>query len=167
MTTGGGGPPAPDRNGALMPTTIFVNLAVSDLARSRAFFESLGYSINEGFSDENAVSVVISDTITAMLLTREFFAEFTSKSIIDATTSTEVQLALSTESKEEVDAIHKKALAAGATPAGEQDHGFMYSKSFDDLDGHHWDFVWMDPEAAAGGAPEMSIEEIRENTTHS
>lgn len=144
-----------------------VNLAVNDLARSRTFFTSLGYSINEGFSDENAVCVVISDTITAMLLTRGFFAEFTSKSIIDATTSTEVQLALSAESKEEVDAIHQRALAAGATPAGEQDHGFMYSKSFDDLDGHHWDFVWMDPEAAAGGAPEMSIEEIRQNTTYS
>lgn len=150
-----------------MPTMIFVNLAVSDPARSRTFFESLGYTINEGFSDENAVSVVISDTITAMLLTRGFFAEFTSKTIIDATTSTEVQLALSAESKEEVDAMHRKALAAGATPAGAQDHGFMYSKSFDDLDGHHWDFVWMDPEAAAGGAPELSIEEMRENTTHS
>ena len=150
-----------------MPTTIFVNLAVSDLERSRSFFEALGYSINEGFSDENAVSVVISDTITAMLLTREFFAEFTSKPIIDATTSTEVQLALSAESREEVDAVHGKALAAGATDAGTQDHGFMYSKSFDDPDGHHWDFVWMDPAAAAGGAPELSVEEIRANTTHS
>ncbi|MBO0984649.1 VOC family protein [Rathayibacter sp. SD072] len=150
-----------------MPTMIFVNLAVSDLARSRAFYESLGYSINEGFSDENAVSVVISDSIVAMLLTREFFAEFTSKPIIDATTSTEVQLALSAESREEVDSLHAKALAAGAAPAGEQDHGFMYSKSFDDLDGHHWDFVWMDPEAAAGGAPEVSLDEIRQNTTHS
>jgi len=150
-----------------MPTTIFVNLAVGDLPRSRVFFESLGYSVNEGFSDENAVSIVISDTITAMLLTREFFAEFTSKSIIDATTSTEVQLALSAESKEEVDSVFEKAIAAGATPAGEQDHGFMYSKSFDDLDGHHWDFVWMDPEAAAGGAPEMTVDEMRANTTHS
>jgi predicted lactoylglutathione lyase len=149
-----------------MPTTIFVNLAVGDPARSRAFFETLGYSVNEGFTDENAVSVVISDTITVMLLTREFFAEFTSKAIIDATSSTEVQLALSAESREQVDAIHEKALAAGATHAGAQDHGFMYSKSFDDLDGHHWDFVWMHPEAAAGGAPEMSVEEIRENTTH-
>ncbi|PPG85628.1 MULTISPECIES: VOC family protein [unclassified Rathayibacter] len=150
-----------------MPTMLFVNLAVADLARARAFYESLGYSINEGFSDENAVSVVISDTITTMLLTREFFAEFTSKPIIDATTSTEVQLALSADSREEVDTLHGKALAAGATPAGEQDHGFMYSKSFDDLDGHHWDFVWMDPAAAAGGAPELSVEEIRANTTHS
>jgi predicted lactoylglutathione lyase len=157
----------PERDGAHMPTTIFINLAVRDPARSRAFFESLGYSINEGFSDENAVSVVISDTITAMLLTHEFFGEFTSKSIIDATTSTEVQLALSAESREEVDAIHEKALAAGASPAGVQDHGFMYSKSFDDPDGHHWDFVWMDPAAAAGGAPDMTVEEMRENTTHS
>jgi predicted lactoylglutathione lyase len=136
--------------------------AVSDLSRSRAFYESLGCSVND-----NAVSIVISDTITAMLLTREFFAEFTSKSIIDATTSTEVQLALSAESKGEVDAIHAKALGAGGTPAGEQDHGFMYSTSFDDLDGHHWDHVWMDPEAAAGGAPEMTVDEMRVNTTHS
>ncbi|WP_228514658.1 VOC family protein [Frondihabitans sp. VKM Ac-2883] len=113
------------------------------------------------------MSVVISDTITAMLLTHEFFAEFTSKSIIDATTWTEVQLALSAESKEEVDSIHEKALAAGATSAGEQDHDFMYSKSFDDLDGYHWDFVWMDPEAAAGEAPEMTLDEMRANTTHS
>lgn len=150
-----------------MPTRIFVNLPVSDVARSRAFFEALGYSIDEGFSDENAVSVVLDDTIVAMLLTREFFAEFTSKTIIDATTSTEVQLALSAESKEDVDAMHEAALAAGATPAGAQDHGFMYSKSFDDLDGHHWDFVWMDPEAAAGGAPELTLEEMREGTTHS
>jgi predicted lactoylglutathione lyase len=150
-----------------MPTMIFVNLAVEDPARSRIFFESLGYSINEGFSDENAVSVVISDTITAMLLTRQFFAEFTSKTIVDATTSTEVQLALSAESKDEVDAVHARAMQAGATDAGTQDHGFMYSRSFDDLDGHHWDFVWMDPAAAAGGAPEMTVDEMRENTTHS
>jgi predicted lactoylglutathione lyase len=150
-----------------MPTMIFVNLAVDDLPASRRFYESLGYSTNEGFSDENAVSIVISETITAMLLTRPFFAEFTSKSIIDATTSTEVQLALSADSKEQVDAVHEKALAAGGTDAGMQDHGFMYSKSFDDLDGHHWDFVWMDPAAAAGGAPEMSVDEMRDNTTHS
>jgi predicted lactoylglutathione lyase len=150
-----------------MPPTIFVNLAVDDLTASRRFFEALGWSINEGFSDENAVSVVISETITAMLLTKPFFAEFTSKTIIDARTSTEVQLALSAESKVEVDAVHARALAAGATDAGAQDHGFMYSKSFDDLDGHHWDFVWMDPEAAADGAPELSVDEIRENTTHS
>ena len=148
-----------------MPTMIFINLPVNDLARSRVFFEALGYSINEGFSDENAISVVISDTITAMLLTREFFAEFTSKSIIDATTSTEVQLALSAESKSDVDSIVEKAIASGATPAGEQDHGFMYSKSFDDLDGHHWDVMWMDEAAAAGGGPTLTDEELRAGIT--
>jgi len=150
-----------------MPTTIFVNLAVADVGRSRTFFEALGYQIDEGFSDENAISVVISDTITAMLLSRAFFAEFTSKRIIDATTSTEVQLALSADSKADVDAVHERALAAGATSSGAQDHGFMYSKSFDDLDGHHWDFVWMDPEAAAGGAPELTLDEMRAGTTYS
>ena len=150
-----------------MPTTMYVNLAVDDLTRSRTFFESLGWSVDEAFTDENAVSVVISDTIVAMLLTRAFFAEFTSKTIVDATTSTEVQLALSVDDKDEVDALHARALAAGATPSGEQDHGFMYSKSFDDPDGHHWEFFWMDPEAAAGGAPDLTLDEIRAGTTHS
>jgi predicted lactoylglutathione lyase len=150
-----------------VPTIIFVNLAVDDLPAARRFYEALGWAVDPRFSDENAVSVVVSDTIRAMLLTRPFFAQFTGKEIVDARTSTEVQLALSADSKEAVDALHEKALAAGGTSAGAQDFGFMYSKSFDDLDGHHWDFVWMDPAAAAGGAPEMSVDEMRDNTTHS
>ncbi|KOU76794.1 glyoxalase [Streptomyces sp. MMG1533] len=127
---------------------IFVNLAVNDLDASKKFFTELGYSINPQFSDDNAASVVISDTIVAMLLTKPFYASFTKKEIADATKTSEVLVALSAESREKVDELVEKALAAGGSPAGEtQDHGFMYGRSFDDLDGHTWEVVWMDPSA--------------------
>jgi predicted lactoylglutathione lyase len=130
---------------------IFVNLAVSDLDASKKFFTELGYTINPQFSDENAASVVISDTIVAMLLTRPFYATFTKKEIADATKTSEVLIALSAESREMVDELVEKAFAAGGSPAGEtQDHGFMYGRSFDDLDGHTWEVVWMDPSAIEG-----------------
>ncbi|KUO07671.1 VOC family protein [Streptomyces sp. DSM 15324] len=130
---------------------IFVNLPVSDLAASKAFFTGLGYSLNPQFSDENAASVVISDTIVAMLLTKPFYATFTKKEIADATTTSEVLVALSSESREKVDELVDRALALGATPSGEtQDMGFMYGRSFDDLDGHTWEIVWMDPAAVEG-----------------
>ncbi|KES06584.1 glyoxalase [Streptomyces toyocaensis] len=130
---------------------IFVNLPVNDLDASKKFFTELGYSINAQFSDETAASVVISDTIVAMLLTRQKYAEFTKKDIVDATKSSEVLIALSAESREKVDELVEKALAAGGTTAGEtQDHGFMYGRSFDDLDGHTWEVVWMDPAAVEG-----------------
>ena len=129
-----------------MALSIFVNLPVKDLDASKAFFEALGYSINPQFTDENASSVVLSDTIYVMLLTEPFYATFTSKTIADARTTSEVQNALSLDSREEVDAILEKALAAGATePKPAQDYGFMYSRGFEDLDGHHWDYLWMDP----------------------
>ncbi|MFD8524027.1 VOC family protein [Streptomyces capillispiralis] len=130
---------------------IFVNLAVNDLEASKKFFTGLGYSINEQFSDETAASVVISDTIFAMLLTRPKYAEFTKKEIVDATKSSEVMLALSAESREKVDELVEKAVAAGGSVTGEtQDHGFMYGRAFDDLDGHTWEVVWMDPAAIEG-----------------
>ncbi|MEU9355721.1 VOC family protein [Streptomyces griseoloalbus] len=130
---------------------IFVNLAVNDLDASKRFFTEIGYSINEQFSDETAASVVISDTIVAMLLTRPKYAEFTKKEIVDATKSSEVMLALSAESREKVDELVEKALAAGGSVSGEtQDHGFMYGRAFDDLDGHTWEVVWMDPAAVEG-----------------
>ncbi|WP_340375627.1 VOC family protein [Streptomyces sp. SS7] len=130
---------------------IFVNLPVSDLAASKAFFTGLGYALNPQFSDENAASVVISDTIVAMLLTKPFYATFTKKEIADATTTSEVLVALSSESREKVDELVDRALALGATPSGEtQDMGFMYGRSFDDLDGHTWEIVWMDPAAVEG-----------------
>lgn len=130
---------------------IFVNLPVNDLDASKKFFTELGYAINPQFSDDNAASVVISDTIVAMLLTKPFYATFTKKEIADATQTSEVLVALSAESREKVDELVEKALAAGGSPAGEtQDHGFMYGRSFDDLDGHTWEVVWMDPSAIEG-----------------
>lgn len=130
---------------------IFVNLPVDDLDASKRFFTELGYSINPQFSDETAASVVISDTIFAMLLTRQKYAEFTKKEIVDATKSSEVLLALSAESREKVDELVERAVAAGGSVTGEtQDLGFMYGRAFDDLDGHTWEVVWMDPAAVEG-----------------
>ncbi|MFE2276166.1 VOC family protein [Streptomyces sp. NPDC059454] len=127
---------------------IFVNLAVDDLDASKKFFTELGYSINPQFSDETAASVVISDTIIAMLLTKEKYAGFTKKEIVDATKGSEVLLGLSAESREKVDELVEKAVAAGGSIAGEtQDYGFMYGRAFDDLDGHTWEVIWMDPAA--------------------
>jgi predicted lactoylglutathione lyase len=130
---------------------IFVNLPVADLDASKKFFTELGYSINPQFSDETAASVVISDTIVTMLLTKEKYAQFTKKEIADATRTSEVLIALSAESREKVDELVEKAIAAGGTASGEtQDLGFMYGRSFDDLDGHTWEVVWMDPAAIEG-----------------
>lgn len=127
---------------------IFVNLPVNDLDASKKFFTELGYSINPQFSDDRAASVVISDTIVAMLLTKPFYATFTKKAIADSATTSEVLVALSAESREKVDELVDRALALGGSPSGEtQDHGFMYGRSFDDLDGHTWEIVWMDPSA--------------------
>lgn len=134
-----------------MPNMIFPNLPVADVAASRTFFTSLGFSINEQFSDENTASVVISDAIVVMLMNKARFAEFTKKQIADAHTTTEVFLALGVESRDEVDRLAEAALAGGGTVGGEpQDHGFMYGRSIDDLDGHRWEFVWMDPSAIQG-----------------
>ncbi|QNP69906.1 VOC family protein [Streptomyces roseirectus] len=130
---------------------IFVNLPVADLTASKEFFTGLGYSINPQFSDDNAASVVISDTIVAMLLTKPFYSTFTSKEITDATKSSEVIVALSAENREAVDTLVDRAVSLGATESRDpQDHGFMYGRSFDDLDGHTWELIWMDPSAMEG-----------------
>ncbi|HWM36180.1 MAG TPA: VOC family protein [Streptomyces sp.] len=132
-----------------MSTKIFVNLPVKDLSKSKEFFSQLGYSVNPEFSDENAACLVISDDIFAMLLTEPFFKSFTKKGIADSRTGTEVMIALSAEGRAQVDELADKALAAGGQPAGDTlDYGFMYSRSFYDLDDHHWEFVWMDVNAA-------------------
>jgi predicted lactoylglutathione lyase len=131
-----------------MPTQIFVNMQVKDLRRSKAFFEALGYTFNPQFTNDEAACLVISDTIYAMLHTPSSLERFLpkGKSAADATRSTEVLLALSCESKEKVVALSEKAIAAGATEARPpEDHGFMYARSFNDLDGHIWDVLWMDP----------------------
>jgi predicted lactoylglutathione lyase len=130
---------------------IFLNLPVNDLDASKKFFTELGYSINPQFSDENAASVVISDTIVAMLLTKSFYSTFTQKEIADATKSSEVLICLSAESRDKVDELVEKAVAAGGTASDRvQDPGFMYGRAFDDLDGHTWEVVWMDPAAMEG-----------------
>ncbi|MFJ8039705.1 VOC family protein [Kitasatospora sp. NPDC096147] len=131
-----------------MSTMIFVNLPVRDLDRSLAFFKAMGYSHNPQFTDETAACLVISDTIFVMLLTEPKFKEFTKKQPADTNTTTEVILAISAESREQVDQLVDKAIAAGAGPANDpMDLGMMYNRSFHDLDGHAWEFVWMDPAA--------------------
>ena len=130
-----------------MATKIFVNLPVKDLDKSKAFFAALGYTFNPQFTDANAACMVISEDIFTMLLVEPFFKGFIDKEIVDAHKSTEVLLALSTDSREGVDDLANKAVAAGGKePRAAQDHGFMYSRSFSDLDGHIWEIVWMNPE---------------------
>lgn len=132
-----------------MARKIFVNLPIKDMERSRAFFSALGFSFNPQFSNEQGACMVISEDIYAMLLVESFFQTFTKKPIADAKKSTEVLVCLSCDSRAEVDALVKKALAAGGTaPNAPQDHGFMYAHGFEDLDGHVWELVWMDPAAA-------------------
>ncbi|GAB2586777.1 VOC family protein [Streptomyces capparidis] len=131
-----------------MSTKIFVNLPVSDLERSKEFFTALGYSFDAQFSDENAACLVISEHIHAMLLTQPFFASFTSKEVVDATKATETIIALSADSREQVDELADKALAAGGRPSGDpMDQGPMYGRSFQDPDGHIWEIVFMDMSA--------------------
>jgi predicted lactoylglutathione lyase len=133
-----------------MPTKIFVNLPVKDLDRSMEFFKKLGFSFNPQFTDETAACMVISDDIYAMLLTHKKFGEFTKKKIVDATEMTEVLIALSQESRAEVDRFADAALAAGGKAAREpKDHGFMYERAVEDPDGHIWEIFWMDPSAVA------------------
>jgi predicted lactoylglutathione lyase len=129
-----------------MPTNIFLNLPVKNLDTSVKFFEALGYSFNKQFTDENATCLVISDNIYAMLLVEPFFKTFTTKEIADTATTTEALIALSVDSREEVDTLADKALAAGGSYAGDpQDQGFMYSRSFQDPDGHTWEILFMEP----------------------
>ena len=127
---------------------IFVNLPVKDLNKSIDFFTKLGFSFNPQFTNENATCMIIAENIFAMLSVEKFFKTFTKKEIVDASISNEVFISLSVDSKEEVDDLVNKALAAGGkTPNEPDDHGFMYSWSFEDLDSHAWDIFYMDPSA--------------------
>lgn len=128
-----------------MATSVFVNMAVSDVARSRAFFESIGWPVNEDFSDDASACIVIGGTVFAMLHTPERFASYTGKTIADARTTTETILAVTVDSRTEVDDVVRRALAAGGLSArASEDHGFVYARSFHDLDGHLWEVLWMD-----------------------
>lgn len=128
-----------------MSIKIFVNLPVRDLDKSMAFFRALGWSFNQQFTDETAASLVISEDIYAMLLTHKKFAEFSDRKIADPS-SIEVMVALAVDSKEEVNRIADAALKAGGKEVKPpQDYGFMQLRSFADLDGHHWEVLYMDP----------------------
>jgi len=129
---------------------IFINLPVSDLTRSKAFYEAVGAVNVPEFTDDTAAMMKFSDTISAMLLTRERFAGFTPRAIPNAHETAQVLLALSEESRAAVDATLARAVAAGGVgdPNPKQDHGFMYGRSFADPDGHIWELAWMDVEAA-------------------
>jgi predicted lactoylglutathione lyase len=133
-----------------MARQIFVNLPIKNMERSQAFFRALGFGFNPQFTNEQGACMVINDGASyAMLLVEPFFQTFTRKPISDAKKSTEVLVCLSCESRDEVDSLVKKALAAGGTaPNAPQDHGFMYGHGFEDLDGHVWELMWMDPNAA-------------------
>ena len=131
-----------------MPQMIFVNLPVKDLDRSVEFFTRLGFRFNPQFTDENATCMIVSDTIYVMLLREEYFRTFTPKEVCDSTRHTEVLVALSSESREAVDEMVRKAVAAGgSTYADPQDHGFMYQHGFQDPDGHMWELAYMDMNA--------------------
>jgi predicted lactoylglutathione lyase len=134
-----------------MATQIFVTQPVDDLNKSKEFFSKLGYTFNPQFTDEKAACMIISDTIYVMLITKTFFQTFTKKEIVDAHKAVERSISISADSKDAVNEMVAKAEAAGATiPDPASDYGFMYQHSFDDIDGHHWEFVWMNP----NGVPE-------------
>ena len=128
-----------------MATKVFINLPVKDLGKSISFFTNLGYSFNPQFTDEKAGCMIISESIFAMLLTESYFQTFTKKKVSDAKESTEVLIALDTDSREEVQQMVAKAIEFGGTIYKEpQDHGWMYQHSFADPDGHQWELVYMD-----------------------
>ena len=129
-----------------MNTQIYVNLPVKDLNRSNAFFESLGFKSDPKFSNDQATCLVLGENMFAMLLVESFFTTFTNKAICDATKNTEVLICLSCESRTRVDELVTKAITAGGrAPRKPQDHGFMYGHGFEDLDGHIWELIFMEP----------------------
>jgi predicted lactoylglutathione lyase len=131
-----------------MSRKIFVNLPVKDLGKSVDFFTQLGFEFDPNFTDESATCMIVSDEAFVMLLVEDRFKDFTKKDLCDATTHTEAILALSAESREQVDDLVNKALAAGGQPSNDRmDEGFMYGWSFQDIDGHLWELVYMDPSA--------------------
>lgn len=138
-----------------MSRMIFINLPVTDLERSIAFYEAVGGRKEPKFSNDRAAMIVLSDTIHVMLLTHDFYRTFTRKPIADAHQSSQVLLCLSCDSTDEVDRLAKAAAGAGgkSDPAPSQDMGgLMYERSFEDPDGHHWEAMWMDAKAVEQGA---------------
>jgi predicted lactoylglutathione lyase len=131
-----------------MASQIYVNLPVKDLQRSIDFFTALGFSFNPQFTDQNATCMIIGENNFVMLLTEPFFQSFIHKPIADAKQQTEVLVAVSLDSRAAVDQMIAQAVAAGATtPNPSRDYGFMYQHGFEDLDGHIWEFFYMEPQA--------------------
>lgn len=132
-----------------MNKQIIFNLAVKDLDKSRAFFSALGFRINPRFSNENTAFMdVVPDSIHVMLMTEAFFKSLIDKPLAQAREASEVIICLSCESRDEVDSLIARAVAAGGrTPHSPEDHGFMYDQGFEDIDGHLWNLVWMAPQA--------------------
>ena len=128
-----------------MAKQIFINLPVKDLNKSIEFFTKVGFTFNPAFTDENATCMIIGENIYSMLLVEKFFTSFTKKEIVDTTTSTEAIIAISLDSKEDVNAMADRAMAAGGKQSNDpMDHGWMYTRSFQDLDGHSWEVFFMD-----------------------
>jgi predicted lactoylglutathione lyase len=142
------------RNAATKATTprkLFVNIPVRDLQRSIDFFETLGFAFNTQFTDATATCMLVGEDAYFMLLTVEKFGGFSRRPVGDAQKQTNAIFAITVNSRDEVDTLAEKALAAGASDAADpQDHGFMYVRSFYDLDGNHWEVFWMDPSAIQG-----------------
>jgi uncharacterized protein len=135
-----------------MAAKIFVNLPVKDLNKSMEFFTKLDFKFNPQFTDETAACMIVSEDIFVMLLTRDKFKTFTPKEICDATKNTEVLVCLSSESRDKVNDMVRKAVAGGGATYNEpQDHGFMYGHGFQDLDGHIWELIYMEPNAVSQG----------------
>jgi predicted lactoylglutathione lyase len=132
-----------------MKNQIILHLPVKDLNKSKAFFSALGFTFNDRFSGENAAFMnIVGETIQAMLSTEPFFKSLIGKPVVQTKEANEVVICLSCESREEVDTLIAKAVAAGGhTPHPPEDHGFMYDQGFEDIDGHLWNLVWAAPEA--------------------
>ena len=129
-----------------MPQMIFVNLPVTDLEKSKSFYTAIGFVINPQFSDDTAACVVISDSIFLMILTHAKFDSFLTNPRADTATTTSALIALTRDSRADVDAITTAALmAGGAEPKPASDHGFMYTRTFHDPDGNVFEPFWMDP----------------------
>lgn len=138
---------------------MFVNLPVRDLERAKAFFGKLGFSFNPRFTDDKAACMVVSDLGYVMLIHEAFYRTFTNRDLCDTSRQNEGLVALSCQSRGEVDGLVGTALEAGGSQAmPPADHGFMYERSFYDPDGHHWAVLWMDPEVAQGREPARSVE---------
>ncbi|KAK9328510.1 Glyoxalase/Bleomycin resistance protein/Dihydroxybiphenyl dioxygenase [Lipomyces starkeyi] len=142
---------------------IYLNLPVVSVSASTAFYSAIGFTQNHTFSDATAACMTISPTINVMLLEHDKFQSFVpkSKTMADAKSSAQMLICISMDSRDEVDAILENAGKAGGKKDSSppQDHGMMYSRNFEDLDGHVWEVVWMDPNFAPHDAPDAKSED--------